>query len=70
MLGLMLRLPDLPNPLPRLPKLKNILTSFRTAGDGKAFVPGLKERNQSEIFETLCVDVIECAEGLKIEKQL
>jgi len=65
MLGLMLRLPDLPNPLPRLPKLKNILTSFRTAGDGKAFVLGLKERNQSEIFETLCVDVIECAERAK-----
>lgn len=64
--GLMLRLPRLPDPVPKLPKLKNLMASFRATGGGSAFVLGLKERAQIEIFETLCRDVInagETAEG-------
>ena len=60
--GLMLRLPSLPQPLPRLPKLKNLVASFRPVSGGSAFVLGLKERSQVEIFETLCRDVVEAGE--------
>ncbi|MBO9445735.1 PD-(D/E)XK motif protein [Ruegeria sp. R14_0] len=61
--GLMLKLPSLPRPLPRLPKLKNLIASFRTVSGGSAFVLGLKERSQVEIFETLCRDVVEAGEA-------
>ncbi|QKV20727.1 PD-(D/E)XK motif protein [Oricola thermophila] len=61
--GLMLRLPELPQPLPRLPKLKNLVTSFRPVSGGSAFVLGLKERSQVQIFETLCRDVVEAGEA-------
>lgn len=61
--GLMLRLPSLPQPLPRLPKLKNLVVSLRPASGGSAFVLGLKEKNQFEIFETLCRDVVEAGEA-------
>ena len=60
--GLMLKLPKLPQPLPRLPKLKNLVASFRPVSGGSAFVLGLKERSQIEIFETLCRDVVEAGE--------
>lgn len=62
MLGLMLRLPELPEPLPRLPKLKNLVASFRPVSGGAAFVLGLKERSQIQIFETLCRDVVKSGE--------
>lgn len=61
--GLMLRLPSLPQPQPRLPKLKNLVASFRPVSGGSAFVLGLKERSQVEIFETLCRDVVEAGEA-------
>lgn len=61
--GLMLRLPAVPQPLPRLPKLKNLEASFRPRSGGSAFVLGLKERSQIEIFETLCRDVVEAGEA-------
>ena len=61
--GLMLRLPSVPQPLPRLPKLKNLVASFRPVSGGSAFVLGLKERSQVEIFETLCRDVVEAGEA-------
>ncbi len=61
--GLMLKLPKLLQPLPRLPKLKNLVASFRTISGGSAFVLGLKERSQIEIFETLCRDVVEVGEA-------
>ena len=60
--GLMLKLPHLPNPSPRLPKLKNLVVQFYASGSGKAFVLGLKEQNQVEVFETLCRDIVEAAE--------
>ncbi len=61
--GLMLRLPSLPQPIPRLPKLKNLVASFRPVSGGSAFVLGLKERSQVEIFETLCRDVVKAGEA-------
>lgn len=61
--GLMLRLPSPPQPLPRLPKLKNLVASFRPLAGGTAFVLGLKERSQIEIFETLCRDVVVAGEA-------
>jgi hypothetical protein len=61
--GLMLRLLSLPQPLPRLPKLKNLVASFRPVAGGSAFVLGLKEISQVEIFETLCRDVVEAGEA-------
>lgn len=61
--GLMLKLPTLPQPVPRLPKLKNLVASFRSISGGSAFVLGLKEKSQVEIFETLCRDVVEAGEA-------
>ena len=61
--GLMFRLPAIPQPVPRLPKLRNLVISFRPAADGWAFVLGLKERSQLEIFETLCRDVVDAGEA-------
>ena len=61
--GLMLRLPVVPDPAPRLPKLKNLVAAFRPADGGQAFVLGLKERAQVEIFETLCRDVVNAGEA-------
>ncbi len=62
MRGLMLRLPSLPEPAPRLPKLKNLVASFRSIPSGLAYVLGLKDRSQTEIFETLCRSVVEAGE--------
>lgn len=61
--GLMLRLASMPQLTPRLPKLKNLTVSFRSAIGGSAFVLGLKERSQVEIFETLCRDVVAAGEA-------
>lgn len=61
--GLMLKLPERPQPLPRLPKLKNLVASFRPVSGGSAYVLGLKEKSQVEIFETLCRDVVEAGEA-------
>ena len=61
--GLMLRVPSFPEPAPRLPRLKNLVLSFRTVEGGGAFVIGLKERSQAEIFETLCLDVVSAGEA-------
>ena len=61
--GLMLMLPAIPQPVPRLPKLRNLVTAFRHAAGGRAFVLGLKERSQLEIFETLCRDVVAAGEA-------
>ncbi len=60
--GLMLKLPALPQPVPRLPKLKSLLASFRTVSGKSAFVLGLRERSQVKIFETLCRDIVKAGE--------
>ena len=56
-------MPGLPQPLPRLPKLKNLVASFCPVSGGSAYVLGLKEKSQIEIFETLCRDVVEAGEA-------
>ncbi len=61
--GLMLKLPAIPEPAPRLPKLRNLVTAFMPASGGFAYVLGLKERSQQEIFETLCRDVVAAGEA-------
>ena len=61
--GLMLRLPSVPQSALRLPKLKNLVAAFRPVAGGFAFVLGLKERSQVEIFETLCRDVVTAGEA-------
>lgn len=61
--GLMLKLSQLPDPLPQLPKLKNLSVAFRTAGSVPALVLALKERSQTEVFETLCRDVVTAGEA-------
>jgi len=60
--GLMFRLACTPEPLPKLPKFKNLEIGLRSAGEGMAFVLGLKEKAQVEIFETLCRDVVSAGE--------
>jgi hypothetical protein len=60
--ALMLKLPVLPDPMPKLPKLKNIDASFRSVSGGSAFVLCLNERSQINVFETLCKDVVEVGE--------
>lgn len=61
--GLMLRLLEKPDPLPRLPKLKNLTANFRSVGAGYAFVLTLKDLSQIDVFETLCRDVVEAGES-------
>ena len=61
--GLMLKLPTLPSKTPRLPKLKNLIISFRSIAGGAALVLGLKEHSQLELFETLCRDVVAAGEA-------
>ncbi|MBJ7276208.1 PD-(D/E)XK motif protein [Marinobacter salarius] len=60
--GLMLKLRDLPDPLPSTPRLRNLEASFRKMEAGGAFVLGLKELSQVEVFETLCRDVVAAGE--------
>lgn len=62
MLGLMLRLPIKPSSKSKLPELKNIISNFRIISGRWSFVLALKESCQSELFETLCRDIVESAE--------
>ena len=61
--GLMLRLLEKPDPLPRLPKLKNLTANFRGVSARYAFVITLKDLSQIDVFETLCRDVVEAGES-------
>ena len=61
--SLMLRLLEKPDPLPRLPKLKNLSANFRGVTTGYAFVLTLKDQSQIDVFETLCRDVVDAGES-------
>jgi hypothetical protein len=61
--GLMLRLSEKPDPLPSLPKLKNLTANFRGVSAGYAFVLTLKDQSQIDVFETLCRDVVDAGES-------
>lgn len=53
--------------LARLPKLRNIEAGFLSQGIGQTFYLRLKDKSQAEPFETLCRDVVACAEAAPSE---
>lgn len=55
--ALVLKLRDLPNPPPDLPKLRNLEIRFQTLPGGPILYIRLKDSSQLELFETLCRDV-------------
>lgn len=61
--GLLLKLNAKLSPMPRLPKLKNLIASFRNTDAGYAFVLTLKELSQIDVFETLCRDIVDAGES-------
>lgn len=63
--GLMLKLEFQPASSVRLPKFQNLIVRFQRTVDGWAFVIGLRERRQVELFETLCRDVVSAGESAK-----
>lgn len=60
--ALVLQLTALPNPMPDLPKLKNLETRFQTLPGGPILYIRLKDNAQLELFETLCRDVVAAGE--------
>lgn len=60
--AMVLQLPDLPNPLPDLPKLKNLDIRFQTLPGGPILYVRLRDSAQLELFETLCRDVMAAGE--------
>lgn len=60
--ALVLQLPNLPEPIPDLPKLRNLEIRFQTLPGGPILYIRLKDSAQLELFETLCRDVIVAGE--------
>lgn len=60
--ALVLQLSGLPQPLPELPKLKNLEIRFQTLPGGPILYVRLKDSAHLELFETLCRDVVSAAE--------
>lgn len=60
--ALVLKLTDLPNPTPDLPKLKNLEIRFQTLPGGPILYIRLKDNAQLGLFETLCRDVMAAGE--------
>lgn len=60
--ALVLQLTDLPNPVPDLPKLRNLELRFQTLPGGPILYIRLKDSSQLELFETLCRDVMAAGE--------
>lgn len=60
--ALVLQLAELPNPVPDLPKLRNLEIRFQTLPGGPILYIRLKDSAQLELFETLCRDVVAVAE--------
>jgi len=61
-MALVLQLPSLPNPVPNLPKLRNLEIRFQTLPGGPILYVRLKDSAQLELFETLCRDVMAAGE--------
>ncbi|MBU2062306.1 MAG: PD-(D/E)XK motif protein, partial [Bacteroidetes bacterium] len=61
--SLLLKLNTKISPLPKLPKLKNLIASFRNTDAGYAFVLTLKDLSQIDVFETLCRDIVDAGES-------
>ncbi len=66
---LILQLSSLPNPLPDLPKLRNLEIRFQTLPGGPIFYVRLKDSTQLELFETLCRDVMAAGELANTEAE-
>lgn len=60
--ALVLQLADLPQPVPDLPKLRNLEVRFQTLPGGPILYIRLKDSAQLELFETLCRDVMAAGE--------
>lgn len=60
--ALVLKLTDLPNPPPDLPRLRNLEIRFQTLPGGPILYIRLKDNAQLELFETLCRDVMAAGE--------
>lgn len=56
-----------PVPAPKLPRLSNLETGLASLAGGQAFYLRLKDHTQLELFETLCRDVMSCAEQATTE---
>ena len=68
-LALVLQLPNLPNPVPALPKLRNLEIRFQTLPGGPILYVRLKDSAQLELFETLCRDVMAAGELANTEAE-
>lgn len=68
-LALVLQLAALPNPLPDLPKLRNLEIRFQTLPGGPILYVRLKDSAQLELFETLCSDVMAAGELANTEAE-
>ena len=66
---LVLQLADLPNPVPDLPKLRNLEIRFQTLPGGPILYLRLKDIAQLELFETLCRDVMAAGELAETEAE-
>lgn len=64
-LALVLHAP--PVPALKMPKLRSLETGLASLTGGPAFYLRLKDHAQLELFETLCRDVVDCAEQAKTE---
>lgn len=67
--ALVLRLSDLPDPVPELPKLRSLEIRFQTLPGGPILYIRLKDNAQLELFETLCRDVIAAGELARTEAE-
>lgn len=67
--ALILQLSSLPNPLPDLPKLRNLEIRFQTLPGGPILYVRLKDSSHLELFETLCRDVMAAGELANTEAE-
>jgi hypothetical protein len=67
--ALVLQLKDLPDPLPDLPKLKNLEIRFQTLPGGPILYIRLMDGAQLELFEVLCRDVVAAGEKAGAEPE-
>lgn len=67
--ALLLKLAELPEPAPELPKLRNLEIRFQTLPGGPILYIRLKDSAQLELFETLCRDVIAASEFAESESE-
>ena len=67
--ALVLMLTGLPDPIPPLPKLRNLEVRFQTLPGGPILYIRLKDSAQMELFETLCRDVVAAGEVASSETE-